>query len=419
MKKILSVFIMIALLCMATACSVAESSVEQHTSQNNQQMLQETTSSVTATNNEETTRPRSIVDELLESMTLEEKVGQLFMIDPGMLVDNFETFEASPELLEKAEKYHIGGWIFFKPNIQTPVQTKKLISDLSSVSKCRPFIGVDEEGGIVSRIGSNSQMGVKKQPAMAKIGGTGNPENAYQVGLELGAALKELGFNLDFAPVADINTNPDNPVIGSRSFGNEPELVAEMVAAEVKGFDSQGIISCLKHFPGHGDTSSDTHTGAASVTHDIQRLKEVELVPFQKGIDAGADMVMIGHISVPNVTGNNEPAVISYQLVTELLREKMGYNGVAITDSMIMRALYDKYTLAESSVLAINAGVDILLMQTPETSKERGTPSEQFDEAYHAVISAVKRGDITEERLDISVRRILELKVKRGIITNS
>lgn len=419
MEKFLSVLLMIALLCTVAACSMSETSVEQHTSQNSQQTLRETSSSVTVTNNEETTQPRSIVDELLESMTLEEKVGQLFMIDPGMLVDNFETSETSSKLLEKAEKYHIGGWIFFKPNIQTPTQTKKLISDLSSVSKCRPFIGVDEEGGVVSRIGSNSQMGVKKQPAMVKIGATGNPENAYQVGSELGAALKELGFNLDFAPVADINTNPNNPVIGSRSFGNEPELVAEMVAAEIRGFDSQGIISCLKHFPGHGDTFSDTHTGAASVTHDIQRLRDVELVPFQKGIDAGADMVMIGHISVPNVTGNDEPAVISYQLVTELLREEMGYNGVAITDSMIMRALYDKYTLAESSVLAINAGVDILLMQTPETSKERGTPSEQFEEAYHAVISAVKSGNITEERLNISVRRILELKVKRGIITNS
>lgn len=419
MKKFLSIFIVIALLCMVAACSMPATSVEQHTSQNIQQTLWETSSSVTVTNNEETTQPRSIVDELLESMTLEEKVGQLFMIDPGMLVDNFETSEASSELLEKAKKYHIGGWIFFKPNIQTPTQTKNLLSDLSSVSKCKPFIGVDEEGGIVSRIGSNPEMGVKKQPAMAKIGETGDPKNAYQVGSELGAALKDLGFNLDFAPVADINTNPNNPVIGSRSFGNEPELVAEMVAAEIRGFDSQGIISCLKHFPGHGDTFSDTHTGAASVTHDIQRLRDVELVPFQKGIDAGADMVMIGHISVPNVTGNDEPAVISYQLVTELLREEMGYNGVAITDSMIMRALYDKYTLAESSVLAINAGVDILLMQTPETSKERGTPSEQFEEAYHAVISAVKSGNITQERLDVSVRRILELKVKRGIITNS
>lgn len=351
-------------------------------------------------------------------MSLAEKVGQLFMIDPGMLANNFETSEASPELLKKAGEYHIGGWIFFKPNIKTPEQTKELISDLNSVSALRPFIGVDEEGGIVSRIGSNAKMGVTKQPAMEKIGATGNPDNAYQVGVELGRDLKQFGFNVDFAPVSDINTNPNNPVIGSRAFGSDPKLVAKMVAAEVKGLHSQGMISCLKHFPGHGDTSTDTHTGAASVAHDMKRLQSVELVPFRAGIEAGTDMVMIGHISVPNVTGNDDPAVISSEIVTDLLRGDMGYNGVVITDSMIMKALYDKYTLAQSSILALKAGVDILLMQTPEASADRGTPSQQFEDAYNAVLSSVKSGDITEERLDESVRRILELKLKRGIITN-
>lgn len=410
MRKFVSIAITAVLLCTAASCSTGAPSSVQETS-----TVAESTSAESVT--QEAALQKAKAEELLKSMSLEEKVGQLFLINPGLLTNDTEVTVVSAELKEKAEAYHIGGWILFKPNIKTPEQIKKLISDLNSASAW-PFVGVDEEGGVVSRIGSNPAMGVKKQPEMSEIGATGEPENAFRVGEELGKVLKNLGFNLDFAPVADVNTNPDNPVIGSRAFGSEPQAVAEMVAAQVRGFDSQGILSCLKHFPGHGDTSTDTHTGAASVAHDLNRLQKVELVPFRAGIDAGADMVMIGHISVPKVTGSNVPAVISPEIVTGLLRDEMGYNGVVVTDSMVMKALYDEYTLAESGVLALKAGVDILLIQIPEINESRGTPAEQFDGAYRAVISAVNSGEITEERLDESVRRILELKIKRGIFTD-
>lgn len=280
----------------------------------------------------------------------------------------------------------------------------------------KPFFAVDEEGGIVSRIGSNPEMGMKKQPPMGEIGASGDPAEAYRVGSELAEGLSGLGFNLDFAPVADVNTNPDNPVIGSRAFGSDPKLVADMVAQEVSGMQAGGVSACLKHFPGHGDTATDTHTGFASVSHDLERLRTVELLPFKAGIDAGADMVMVAHISLPEITGGDEPASISPEIVNGILRNEMGYSGVVITDSMIMQALYDKYTLAEASVLSLKAGVDILLFQTPEAN-DRGTPSQQFEAAYQAVLTAVEQGEITEERLNESVLRILDLKFRRSIVT--
>lgn len=416
MKKSIAVLLTLAVLWNFSSCSgPAGGSAVTQAPKTSSDAAQNTSVAVAQT--EETTeKTQTSAEQLLASMTLEEKVGQLFIIDPGMLADNFQTSEASSQLLSRIKKYNPGGFIFFKPNIQTPEQTQRLIAGLQSATMVRPFLGVDEEGGIVSRIGSNPEMGFKKQPAMETIGATGDPGKAYQVGTELASGLHQLGFNLDFAPVADVNTNPDNPVIGSRAFGDDPELVASMVAQEVIGLQDGGVSACLKHFPGHGDTSTDTHTGLAKVSHDLERLRSVELIPFRAGIEAGADMIMVAHISLPKVTGDEEPASISPQIVTGLLRGELGYDGVVITDSMIMQALYDKYTLAESTILALKAGVDILLFQTPEASSERGTPSQQFEEAYQAVLEAVALGELTEERVNQSVLRILELKIKRGII---
>ncbi|MDR1559622.1 MAG: glycoside hydrolase family 3 protein [Clostridiales bacterium] len=362
---------------------------------------------VTASSAVDQTEPK--VAETLLSMTLEEKVGQLFICDPGMLCGVWETSKANQTLINNIKKYHPAGFVFFKPNIKTPKQTKEFISDMQAASKIKLLISVDEEGGLVSRIGSNPAMGFKKQPAMSEIGKTGDPENAYRVGAELGEGLRGLGFTMDFAPVADVNTNPQNPVIGTRAFGSDPQKAAEFVVQEVKGLQDQGISAVLKHFPGHGDSSEDSHTGAVSLQHDMPRLNAVEFVPFKAGIAAGVDAVMVSHIALPKITGNSEPATVSAGIVTDILRGDLGYNGLVITDSLSMGAVSMYYDLPDYCVKSIQAGCDLLLLQT---DSQKGDIIGQFDGAYNAVLNAVKNGEISQERLNRSVERILRVKFK-------
>jgi len=353
--------------------------------------------------------PEFIVAKTLASMTLEEKIGQLFICDPGMLCNNWETSEANQTLLTNIKKYHPAGFVFFKPNIKTPEQTKHFIDNLQSASNIKLMISVDEEGGLVSRIGANPNMKFKKQPAMSEIGKTGDPNKAYQVGAELGSGLRSLGFTLDFAPVTDVNTNPDNPVIGSRAFGSDPHLVADFVVRLVKGLQDNNISAVLKHFPGHGDSSADSHTGAVSLQHDIARLNAVEFIPFIAGIKAGADAVMVSHIALPKITGDDIPATISEKIVNNILRGDLGYNGLVVTDSLSMGAVSLYYKLPDFCVKAIQAGCDLLLLQS---DTDKGDTIAQFDGAYKAVLEAVKDGVISQERLNLSVERILRVKFK-------
>jgi len=350
------------------------------------------------------------VAETLSTMTLEEKVGQLFMCDPGMLNDNWETTEVNEILLDNIRRYQPGGFIFFAPNIETPEQTKQFISDLQSASKHGLIIAVDEEGGLVSRVGANNRMNFKWQPAMRQIGASGDPQAAYQVGAELGAGLRYLGFTMNFAPVADVDTNPDNPVIGSRSFGSDPSLVSEFVVHKTNGLQDNNVSAVIKHFPGHGDSYTDSHTGAVSLQHDRERLDSIEFVPFRAGIQAGADAVMIGHIALPSVTGDNTPATISYEIVTGILREEMGFDGLIVTDSLSMGAVSMYYELPDFCVQAILAGNDLLLLQT---NPAKGSGIAQFDAAFNAVLTAVRDGVISEERLNESVTRILRVRYSR------
>ena len=350
------------------------------------------------------------VAETLASMTLEEKVGQLFMCDPGMLNDVWETTEVNETLLENIRRYQPGGFIFFAANIVTPRQTKQFISDLQSASKYGLIIAVDEEGGLVSRIGANNRMNFKWQPAMRQIGETGDPQAAYQVGAELGAGLRSLGFTMNFAPVADVDTNPENPVIGSRSFGSDPGLVSEFVVQKTNGLQDNDVSAVIKHFPGHGDSYTDSHTGAVSLLHDRERLDSIEFPPFRAGIQGGADAVMTGHIALPSVTGDNTPATISYEIVTGILREEMGFDGLVVTDSLSMGAVSLYYELPDFCVQAILAGNDLLLLQT---NQSKGSGIAQFDAAYNAVLTAVRDGVISEERLNASVTRILRVRYSR------
>lgn len=239
---------------------------------------------------------------------------------------------------------------------------------------------------------------------MQKIGKSGKASKAKDVGYTIGKYLKKYEFNLDFAPVADINTNKKNIVIGKRAFGSTPSLVSKMVDAEIKGFHKAKIMACVKHFPGHGDTKGDTHTGYVSIKKNWNALKKCEIVPFKKAFSSATDMVMVAHITANKVSKDKLPASLSYNMITKKLRKELKYNGVVITDSMEMGAVADNYTSAESAVMAIKAGADIVLMPY------------DFKAAYNAVLKAVKSGKISEKRLNESVLRILKLKKKYGLI---
>lgn len=354
-------------------------------------------------------------EKILKSMTLEEKVGQLFIVRPETLDPKYTKKQAgntkkyavtkiNKNITKSLKKYKVGGIVMFAKNIKNPKQITKLNKDLQKNAKRKLFICVDEEGGSVARIANNKNFKVKKYPDMQKIGKSGKASKANDVGYTIGKYLKKYEFNLDFAPVADINTNKKNIVIGKRAFGSTPSLVSKMVDAEIKGFHKAKIMACVKHFPGHGDTKGDTHTGYVSIKKNWNALKKCEIVPFKKAFSSATDMVMVAHITANKVSKDKLPASLSYNMITKKLRKELKYNGVVITDSMEMGAVADNYTSAESAVMAIKAGADIVLMPY------------DFKAAYNAVLKAVKSGKISEKRLNESVLRILKLKKKYGLI---
>lgn len=349
------------------------------------------------------------VDELMQKMSLHDKIGQLFIVTPVMLETGIrQKPEAGTQLTVKQSdmlsNYPVGGICFFSQNITDGTQIKQLISDLQSNSKYGLFISVDEEGGVVSRLGGKPGTGVSVFDSMEEIGKANDSRKAFDVGDTLGKEISALGFNLNFAPIADINTNPQNPVIGNRAFGSNAELVSPMVVEEVLGLQGQNVSACLKHFPGHGDTNDDTHTGFVISEATKERLNTVELKPFQAGITAGVDFVMVAHIELPNVTGNNDPASMSKIIVTDILRNELGFDGIIITDALDMDAISKYYDSGEVAIKCLNAGIDVLLMP------------KNFPEAYEAIERAVADGTLSESRIDESVRRILTVKYNRGII---
>lgn len=343
-------------------------------------------------------------DAIIEQMTLEEKAAQLFVVAPEALTGVDVATAAGDATRTAIDEYPVGGFVYFQNNIVSEGQFVEMVQNVQQYSLERTglpmYICVDEEGGTVARISGKGVIDVPYIPSMYEIGSTGDTGNAYQTGSTIGQYLGRLGINVDFAPVADVYSNPENTVIGTRSFGTDAELVAEMVAAEVQGLKEQGILATLKHFPGHGDTAQDSHSGAAYSYKTLEELRQCELLPFQAGIEAGADLVMMGHISLPNILEDDTPASLSYTMVTEVLREELGFDGVVITDGMNMGAVADQYTSADAAVQAVQAGVDLILM------------SADFYGAYEGVLSAVRSGIISEERLDESLRRIFALKEK-------
>lgn len=358
--------------------------------------------------NDDETVVRTTKD-VLGKMSLREKVGQLFIVRPEALAENSnaETAPATDRVddavISRIEEYPVGGIALFSRNITSAEQLPMFISDLQSSSKYPLFIAVDEEGGRVARIANSDFFNVASYKSMEDIGKSGDASKAEEVGRQIGSYLKELGFNLDFAPVADTNTNPQNIVIGDRSYGSDPALVARMVSAQLDGMHDSGIMGTLKHFSGHGDTKDDTHSGYVSIEKTWDELKECELVPFITALPK-ADMVMVSHITAVNVTSDKLPTSMSETMITGKLRNELGYDGVIITDAMAMGAVADNYTSAEAAVTAVKAGVDIVLMP------------QNLDEAFNGVMNAVTDGEISMERLDESVLRILKMKAKYKLI---
>ncbi len=324
------------------------------------------------------------------------------MIRPEDLSGETVTFSA--RAAELYRQYPVGGFIVFGTNLTSPSQLKILSQNIYQSSEqavgLPPIFTVDEEGGYVARLAKIQAFGVPSYPYMADLGGQGDLQQVENIARSIGNYLKPYGFNLDMAPVADVLSNPENQVVKERSFGSDPNLVASMVQAYVKGLTSTGLAATLKHFPGHGATTSDTHTGAAVSYRSLAELRSIEFPSFRAGIAAGAEVVMVGHFSVPNYTGDDTPASLSAKVIENLLRGEFGFQGLVISDALGMGAIIDAYGPAQAAVKAFQAGNDLLLMPA------------NFLSAYQAMLAAVQNGTISEQRLDESVLRIIAFKLK-------
>ena len=354
--------------------------------------------------------PADAVEEQLQKMTLREKVGQMFFVRPECLDTTIhwkeyadlmplELQEVNNSMKGVNEKYPVGGIILYAWNMKDETQLGQFLPQLKAL-KGKPLMCIDEEGGRVARIANNENFHVKKYESMGAIGATGDPANAYECGNTIGTYLKYYGFDIDFAPVADVNTNPENIVIGPRAFSDDPAVAAPMVTNYLQGLKDAGIIGCIKHFPGHGDVKNDTHYGYAQTQKTWAEMLDCEIITFRAGIQWGCQLIMTAHISAPNVIGENIPSTMSSVILQDKLRRELGYQNIIVTDAMDMGAITQQYTIEEAAVGCIQAGADIVLCP------------KDLVKAFDAVIDAVENGTITEERINQSARRILRLKIK-------
>lgn len=384
MKRLLKVIISFVLILILGGCGIGKDSVQNIDSY------------------------QDVIKDKVNSMSVEEKIDQMMMLAIDNVADNGKTVrftnvnEATKNFLNK---HQIGGIILFEYNMVNKEQTLKLTKDIQSLSKNnRFFIAVDQEGGKVSKIPTNN-----KTKSAREIGNTKDSKNAFIAGSTIGGDFEELGLNLDFAPVMDVDTNPDNPIIGNRAFSNDEKVVAEFGVEFIKGLQSKGILATAKHFPGHGDTSGDSHKELVKVLHSIDRIEKVELYPFKKAIENNVDMIMVGHIVVPALDDDKTPATLSKSIITDLLKENMGFKGVVITDAFNMGAISKNYNIKDAVEKSINAGADIILM--PATVVPGGNEKD-YEELVSYIKDKVIKGEISEDRINDAVTRILISKEK-------
>lgn len=357
-----------------------------------------TTSNLTSNrpkpSNSNTTKPLTIsqkVDNKLKQMTLDEKIGQ-------MLIISFTGTSMSTSLKNELIKYQPGGVILFANNLGNYNTSINLVKNIQNTGNIPLFISIDQEGGKVQRLTSITGKSVTVIPPMYSVGKTNNTSLAYNIGVVIAEELRVFGINMDFAPVIDVLTTEDSKVMGNRSFGSNPTLVSNMGVAVANGLKSKGVIPVYKHFPGHGSTTTDSHYDLPVLTKTKSELYDLDLIPFQKAIKNGAQVIMIGHLAIPNITGDKTPASLSKTLITNILKKEMGYKGLVVTDALNMNAVAKNYSEKQIYEMAINAGVDILLM--PKSSSS----------AISNIKQSIKEGKIKESQINESVRKILTLK---------
>ena len=360
-------------------------------------------SSCTYKGKEEKNQPKNgknkvdIIKEKVDNMKLEEKIGQLVMV-------GFVGEELNDNIEKMLDNYYVGGVILFEENIKNTDQTLNLINSLKKINgknNIPLFIAADEEGGKVTRL-SNI---FGNMPSGKNIGELDNEDYSFEIGSLISYRLKSIGFNLDFAPVLDINSNPRNPIIGDRAYGSTKESVSKHGIQVMKGIQSNNIVPTIKHFPGHGDTYIDSHLDLPVVDKDLKELKSMELVPFREAINNGADMVMIGHILFPKIDKEN-PATFSKEIITNILRKNLNYDKVIITDDMAMGAITKNYNIGEAAIKSLKAGTDIILVCHDYENQVQ---------VIEAIDKAIKSGELTESEIDEKVYRIIKLKEEYGI----
>ena len=339
----------------------------------------------------------------LASMTEDEKLWQLFYVTPELLTGVETATRAGDSTKEALEAMPVGGIVYFAKNFEDRAQTQDMLHNTKSYTKIPLFLGTDEEGGTVSRVGSNPAMGCTEIPSMQSLGEQADPAAVYQAGQNIAENLRAVGLNMDFAPVADVASS-SSAVIGSRSFGSDAQLCASMVSVLTGSLQTKGVVPCLKHFPGYGSAITDDHYGTSILTKTLDDLEACDFLPFVSGIEAGAPFVMVRHLSVPEVVGDETPSDLSSKIVSEILRNKLGFTGVIITDSHQMASITDHYTSGEAAVKALQAGVDMILMP------------QDLQAAFDGVKAALNDGTLTQERIDESVLRILQVKAEYNIL---
>lgn len=341
----------------------------------------------------------SLVDETLAGMTLHEKVCQMMFVTPEELMGEDGVTVAGDATRQALENYPVGGIVYFAKNLESQDQVKEMIDNSQNYSSIGLFVATDEEGGVVNRL--MDTVGTTYIGSMYYYKDDGD-ETAYENAYTIANDMSALGFNLDFAPVADVWSNPDNTVIGERAYSDDYAQAAELVGNAVKGFNDGGVMCTLKHFPGHGDTAEDSHYSSAYVHRTKEEIMADEMQPFRSGIEAGAEFVMVGHLIVPDI--DEVPATLSYKIATGILRDELKFEGVAITDSFEMESIADNYSVDDAVVMSVKAGMDMILQPKDMAS------------AVNSIEQAVADGELSEDRIDESVRRILTLKESRGLL---
>ncbi|MBR1385322.1 MAG: glycoside hydrolase family 3 protein [Bacilli bacterium] len=331
------------------------------------------------------------VEKIMDDMTIEEKIGQMiFAFYNKDVVDD--------ELKDIITNTKIGGFVLFAKNFSTYEKTLSFIKEVKKYNSIPLFISIDQEGGKIQRLNELRDVSVSDIPYMYDLGSMNDKELSYNVGKVIAEELRVFCINMDFAPVLDIYSNSLNTVIGKRAFGSDYKTVTDNALSLAKGLEDNGIIPVYKHFPGHGDTIIDSHEDLPIITKSREELLNFELIPFKRAIESGANIIMVGHLAVPSITKDNIPASLSKKLISDFLKDELGYRGLVITDALNMKALTNYYSEDELCPIAVKAGVDLLLM--PPSPKVCLT----------SVINEIQKGNISIDRINESVRKILKLK---------